>query len=694
MYSYLDLSTANSGLGTPLRSGGDIINANFRKLNFWMESRANIAAFPIPTLAAGGPATLAADEFSAGNPMPLSIYERFTGTPTDTTNPGYVQSTDGQWWKLKPQNGQVSIEQFGGKADFVSVPTGATDNYGPALKAIAFTALTFSSVAKLTYKIVFGHGNYWFSQGFDHHTTFWFQGQNRPGGLEPWGTIFTFPSTVTCMIINQNNTAGEAGTGTSLGQGNASVVEKITFSHFWATGSFGPLAHFDVSNPAPGQGIHARAVCTIMDCAFASIKGHAIYLHGQSGGGGAREGAPNEWKIFNTEVHSCGGDGLRVADMDANAGTCIGFTTRTCGGCGIHDEAPFVNFYANIHIAGYGNWLVRYPAGTGGVYQLIGGAGTTVPSTTTPGTNDLIWLYLGELGPHPRIFDWNSTAAGMPSDFSMYRAPIWDNGGSKVYGGPYIENSLTVIHCPGGSMVVGGTNTVDKYSNRILGGVNGFKSELGWVQSKNLPYLSPEYNKYGPYPFVQIGGENSQNGMGANGGPSLLKFQTPDKVGGPAETWELSFFLNRIMMQSGWGTAFMLQTQFSTDTFGRDSPDKSRGRMVIPDPILVDPNDLDGRRIGMRNTRPSASEPGSEYRGQGEFFFTRLPRDFGSLGWSCITAGGSGAVQWGTVPVFGIASVDPQNNGECVLENTSNTQAKLKYRGSDGVVRSVTFTLS
>jgi hypothetical protein len=115
--------------------------------------------------------------------------------------------------------------------------------------------------------------------------------------------------------------------------------------------------------------------------------------------------------------------------------------------------------------------------------------------------------------------------------------------------------------------------------------------------------------------------------------------------------------------------------------------------MVIPDPIIVDPNDLDGRRIGMRNVRPTTSDPGGAYKARGEFFFTRLPRDFGSLGWSCITAGSTGA-EWGTVPVLGINSVDPQNNGECVFENTSNTQFKVKFRGSDGVVRSTTLTLS
>src|SRR4051812_8071527 len=131
MYSYLDLSTANSGLGTPLRSGGQIINDNFHKLHAWMISRANIAANSIPTLAEGGPPYVLATEFSPGNPMGLSAYKRRSTAPADTTNPGYVQSTDGQWWELLPTMGAVIIEQFGGKGDSSTGGGGGVDNTQP-----------------------------------------------------------------------------------------------------------------------------------------------------------------------------------------------------------------------------------------------------------------------------------------------------------------------------------------------------------------------------------------------------------------------------------------------------------------------------------------------------------------------------------------------------------------------------------
>lgn len=40
------------------------------------------------------------------------------------------------------------------------------------------------------------------------------------------------------------------------------------------------------------------------------------------------------------------------------------------------------------------------------------------------------------------------------------------------------------------------------------------------------------------------------------------------------------------------------------------------------------------------------------------------------------------------------ASVTPLNNGDLVLEATNNTTVKVKLKGSDGVVRSVSLTLT
>ena len=48
----------------------------------------------------------------------------------------------------------------------------------------------------------------------------------------------------------------------------------------------------------------------------------------------------------------------------------------------------------------------------------------------------------------------------------------------------------------------------------------------------------------------------------------------------------------------------------------------------------------------------------------------------------------------GAIAFTPAASATPVTNGEMVFEVTSNTSIKIKYKGSDGTVRSGTITLS
>ena len=55
---------------------------------------------------------------------------------------------------------------------------------------------------------------------------------------------------------------------------------------------------------------------------------------------------------------------------------------------------------------------------------------------------------------------------------------------------------------------------------------------------------------------------------------------------------------------------------------------------------------------------------------------------------------GSGNVFGTNITLTPPSSVTPASNGQLTFEATSNTQLKIKYKGSDGVVRSVTLTLA
>jgi hypothetical protein len=48
----------------------------------------------------------------------------------------------------------------------------------------------------------------------------------------------------------------------------------------------------------------------------------------------------------------------------------------------------------------------------------------------------------------------------------------------------------------------------------------------------------------------------------------------------------------------------------------------------------------------------------------------------------------------GGISVKPLTSTNPTNNGEMVFELTSNTQLKIKVKGSDGVIRSASLTLA
>lgn len=227
MYDFLDTSTPNSGLGTPLRSGGEIINANFRRLHSWVESRANVATSTIPTLAAGGPAYLLTTEFSSGNPMPLTSFKRRGTAPSDVTNPAYVQSADLQWWEMCISGGEVFIEQFGGKNDSAYNGLGGTDNYTPTLKAFDFGRDVVTATEQWALKLRFGIGNYRFSAGFTEiHVRIHIQGANGIG-TGACATRLHFPATVDPFIFQGNNTTGRTGTGSALGSSDGSCLEKL-----------------------------------------------------------------------------------------------------------------------------------------------------------------------------------------------------------------------------------------------------------------------------------------------------------------------------------------------------------------------------------------------------------------------------------------------------------------------------------
>lgn len=677
MYGLLDLSTANSGLGTPLRSGGQIINDNFLKLHAWMQSRANIAAYSIPTLAAGGPAYLLAVEFSPGNPMPLTVYGRRGSAPTDTTNPGYVRSVDGQWWELAPSGGKVYIEQFGGKADSDINGTPATDNRQPLYDACHFGTWGVNPYAQRSLEIQFGSGHHYYSDTIEFHTCVTIRGVG--GGFEGTGSTFWhFPQNKTFIIFGNNATIGEtATTGVQQGESAGSTLEGLVL--------YGKTTRTDHAR----AGIHVRARVTLRGIGVISPCGDGIRLIGSTATGTIADAT----KLEDCSVSGFTRNGLYIDGNDANVCHISNFSVHGGGspeqGCGISDYASFGNKYDNIHVAGYGARGVRY---NGRIYLLITYSGEkfTPPGpgpgeTTTPGTNDLVWYDFGDFNEEQAAVDpyydalyppWSAT----PTVFHRPQIPVLTNGVGHVFDNLYVEGSLP-CHMPGATLSFGGTHDETIYSNHVNGLETGVYCRQGFGAYQRYLPGSPGYQYNGGGFTIGLGAPSGSEAPEL--GPSIFShYRQSDGA-----QYRFRYLRNDLIYNSlNAKTLWQITTTITTETLGRDAPQPHQ--IIFSDLALRDP--ADGNTIAMLGIRWLKPTTGSH--AAGEFFFSKQPFSYGCAGYMCYEAGTPG--KWAQVPLVGLPSVNPQNNGELVFECTSNTQFKVKYKGSDGVVRSGTLTLS
>jgi hypothetical protein len=533
------------------------------------------------------------------------LYKRLGAEPSGSSNTAYFESADGTWWQLVPQGNEVHIAQFGGFADFDgSTPGTATDLYAPINYAMDFIAYTESAVENWPYRIRLGYGKYYSSTMWEIHTHAHIVGENLE---ENDCTEVYWPSTTTCIAILQNNHDGESGvTGVGQGAGNGATLQGFTIRHHYAVGSFSHLVY------SAAHGIHSRTLCRLHNMTLARIAGHAILIHGASGHGTpSEEGSPNQWRIRDCAVHSCGGHSLAVYGADGNAGSCIGFSNHTeVGGCGIYDNSSFNNDYASIHISGYGNRGVHY---AGRRYILISGTPldnpTTIGRTTTPGTNNLVWY---DIGPgsvsNPTWAEWDSVAG----DYTMYRLPIWDGGGARTYTGVYVETSNAVAHVLPSSIIVGGTVAVTNYSLGYMASLESGIQSRGGFGGRYVPIdSSAEYTRNGINTWVSCGTPHESAGMGASGG---IQFLTYRRVSDGDSSWTWGYKGDDIIYATPYGRNLWKTTTGATAfTFGRSTT--QLGYNMYVDPIIVNNADETLSRVW---TSTAVVAPASENHAKGE----------------------------------------------------------------------------
>jgi hypothetical protein len=643
--------------------------------------------------------TLRTDGYAAAGDGGQGLYVRLDAAPSDPTNNAYTRSVDrytlsgstdvthGGYWALVAEGGEVRIEQFGGAGDASQVGVGGTDNYTPLINALAYYAKTNSyggtpDLQHWTYRIRFGPGHYRVSDTIELHVSTHIVGSGQSGlGSFDWGTMLHFPEDRHCFIFSAGNTSGDS-----------------SYSAPWIGNSGGSILEgFGISQNSDGLtsanwgycGVLARTTPNLHNMGFFLMAGKAIYLRAYAGSGGALEGNCNNWSIRDCYVNEAGSDALHVEGADVNGGSCSGFvtapTTSASGavrGCGVRNESYLPNIYTGLQISGYGNTGVTQ---AGLQYVLIDNT-AGIGAATTPGTDNTVWYYMRTAAATTQFPAWSAL------ETYTLQLPIFDSGGSSEYINPYVEvGSAAVLHILPGSFVTGGTCDVTQYSSRLYAGQGSVGGDL-WNQGGGFGSYtafisgSPEYTQNGAVAYVRVGGASRSYfwATGGQGGLNILHFH---RETGSAQQWDWAFYGNDIEFRvNDTERLWMMTTSVTTEQFGRGviQPNK----LVLFDHVLRNYNNYNSaRHHGMRTDRPSTGTHAA-----GDLFFETDPASWGTVAWS-VTAGGTpGTIH--SVPVFGLTTVTPQYNGHLVLECTSNTTVTLKYKGSDGTIRSGTITLS
>ncbi len=613
------------------------------------------------------------------------LYKRRATAPTLTANPGYFRSIDrfkadgttdnthGGYWELVPEGGVVRIEQFGGKADTTTGLDG-TDNYQPIIDATAMDGWAFDANNKYALTTQFGFGQYRVSQMLDFARMVNLRGWTGATEVQGHGdgTMLVFPVNTTCMVFQSFGTGpGQTGTTGGLGVSGGSTVEGIAFKNV------------TLGTDRTKHGIHMRDSVTIRRCSFYNISGNAINIQGSNGGAGVEKGSPNGWRVENCYVYSCAGHGLYVRGSDANAGTCINLHTKGGGlaasdGCGIFENSSLGNNYFGFQIDGFGGKGVSHnDSGINNHYVLVT-ANPTSGASTTPGTNPNVWYNIGP-GPIDSNFPlWSGAGTYTP------QLPILvpdESGNRSVFVGGYVETQFP-SHIPSGCIALGGQYSLTSRSSYLGSEAGNIFTGSGIRVSRGFRNGSAEYAIHGAAIESAIGEAPSNvdvNGFTilrhSSGTLGEFKIQsvgtaTSDIVySGPGDVniWRLTTASTPNQMGTNAPKPYKIGFQYQAyiDTVGGS----------------------EWRIHSMQSGKPTSGE-----HAPGEISWNYNPQANGIAGYSCVALGTPGT--WGSLPIFGLTSITPQANGDFVIENTSNTSVTLKYKGSDGVVRSVVLTLA
>lgn len=531
------------------------------------------------------------------------------------------RSINGRGYRLDPEQ-RLTIEMFGGRADcplalfnyyagnFVTSNSAlsGTDNLPAINAAMAFCEAWTVTQIRYTHPIFF--------EGSVGATCYGFSGTIIPknvvhlaglcGGHDlTVGTTFRFPpNTIGIEIrpnILNNGIDEEAG---------GSTIEGI---YFYGGGGTDRTKH----------GLRLRARANVRDCCFDSFAGDNIHNSGHASGGTSdpNYGFTSGSHFERVLCRMAGNHNCYTVGSDASGSTFYSIQCRISRLAGIIDVSYFGCAFYSVEIDDYGNGRVG-GVHRGGRHYLLVDPTAGVGSSTTPGTNDVVW-YDHEAGGVSAT--WPEWSAANTYEISL---PIWSNTG--VFHGGYIE-IFYAAHLTGSARAYGVFGQFTIYSAADLAVSTQTKAFYSRTGYGGYQYFTHTHAMLGQYFEVNIGGVGSpgdegrvwQHRAGADGDVS----------------WMFSYINN----QRDLGYRFGTNGRFSFEVTGVSTNEQAGSGVAQPRYLKLSGFMLaDQNGVNVRRHHSGTAAPTTGTWARGDIVWNVSPSASGKVGWVCTTGGSPG----------------------------------------------------
>ncbi len=233
-------------------------------------------------------------------------------------------------------NPTLSTTAIPGVYIFNGIPDGVTDNSALFATAMASFPTTWDNV---TYSyagiILIPYGQYYFASSIPLNRQVHIIGVGSPAGNATGLCQFLFADNIDGFQINHANVPSNGALGA-----DGTIIEGLYIKRSGSSSGTG------------GHGINATCRFDLRNCLIDSFRGNGINIVANSGGSPSTNA--NNWRISNTRVMNCGGNGLFVDGPDANAGKCEGLDCSSNTLWGIWDSGFLGDTYTACHAASNG----------------------------------------------------------------------------------------------------------------------------------------------------------------------------------------------------------------------------------------------------------------------------------------------------------------------------------------------------